>query len=59
MHVIVSEITSTCSVILSFIFIQAAAGSVQKQDGGWVGVVAGGGDGINAVQVYDPVKNLW
>ena len=47
------------------LFIQAAAGSVQKPDGVWVGVVAGGGkfSGTeqynNAVQTYDPIENKW
>ena len=38
---------------------QAAAASIQKQDGLWLGVVAGGGGGVNAVQVYDPIENKW
>ena len=41
------------------VITQAAAGSVQKQDGAWVGVVAGGGGGVNAVQVYYPMENKW
>ena len=31
-------------------------------DGGWIGVVAGGMDGDNgldAVQVYDPIQDEW
>ena len=50
------KITVTCRVML---FIQAAAGSVQKPDGAWIGVVAGGKDGVIAVQVYDPIEDKW
>ena len=38
---------------------QAAAGSVQKPDGAWIGVVAGGKDGVIAVQVYEPIEDKW
>ena len=41
------------------IISQAAAASIQKQDGLWLGVVAGGDGGVNAVQVYDPIENKW